>query len=1696
MISLGKYLIGAAAGTAAALLPAGAQARVISNIAQISWTGPSGPTAVQSNQVDITVETPPVPIQTNVYSIAPPGSDGLQSRIDGSGCSAGGQGSLSAAPASGTGRTITLNRTDQFTAGQPIAFGINSLSENLDPNERDSFEVIVHTANGDEETVLMREDANNSGFFVGFLATLRTPPAMVRGDCRLSIDPGTNLEVTLTRPGNPTIIATAMVSFLVDPFGIVFDSGNGAAVPGARVTLINVATGQPADVFGDDGISQYPNTVITGATVTDTGGNVYTFPPGDYRFPLVAPGTYRLVVEPPSPYGWPSTATPTELSELLRPDTGTPFTISAGSFGASFVLVTPAPVRIDIPVDRPAAALLLRKSSSTAEAIPGQALQYRIDVRNNDIRRSTGPLTVSDDLPRAVRLRAQSLRYNGLPVTPMVTPDGRRFTVALPALAAGQSGILTYVGEIRPDARPGDAVNTAIARDNRGTISNVTDASVRVRRDILGDRLTIIGRVTNGGCSINPDDAPGIAGVRVMLQDGSFTITDSDGRYHFEGVQPGLHVVQIDPSSLPSAHVAVNCTRNNRSAGSAISRFVDGRGGELRRADFRALPITAPEAPADAIERSITRIAAPARPIVPTDPVAAGGETDFFAGQTAGIAWLFPGTDHNPRSPAIRIAIKHLVGQRVQLGLAGQPVDPLNYDGSSTSPDGTFMVSIWRGVEIREGDNRFTARVVNADGSIAQELAQTIHFGTGAIDVAFVRPLSLLVADGLNRPVIAVRLTDRDGRPMRNGTTGDFSVAPPHSAAIEADLQQERQLSGLDRAPTVWHVVGDDGMAYIELNPTTASGTARLTFNFRDEQVTRTRELDVWLNPGDRPWTIVGFAAGTLGYNTLDDRMEPVAETLPDDNLDSRIALYAKGRVLGQWLLTLSYDSDRDNDETRFGGVIDPRAYYTIYADRADRGFDAASVRNLYVRLERPQFYALFGDFETGINEPQLARYQRSMNGGRAEYRGDNFAATAYVADTPYRYRRDELQGVGLTGPYQLGARDILANSERVKIEVRDRLRSDRIIESRVLTRHIDYDIDYFAGTLRFREPILSRDSGLNPQFIITDYEVAGVGQRVLNAGGRASWTNDAQSLRVGATFIHDETDDSQSDLGGVDFLYRPSAGTEIRAEYARSNGEATTPTGTDIGTADAWLVEVEHHSSRLDLLGYARQRGTGFGVGQLSAAGEASRRFGFDGKVRFGSDLSLLASGWQEDYLATDARRRAGQLLGEWRTLETTLRAGLTLADDRLSTGERNRSTIAQIGGTQRLFNQALELDANAEFALGGNASVDFPTRQSFGARYRITEGLTLTGVYELANGRTVDARTFRAGFDLTPWDGGRATLTGNRQNIGELGTRSYAAYGLAQSLQLSEVVTIDATIDGQRTLNGIRAINVLDPAQPVASGGLIGVDGSLTEDFTALTAGVTFRREEWTLTTRAEFRDGEINDRFGITVGGIRRIGDGRAFGGLFSWTKAHSFTSVATETVSAEMSWAHRPSDSRWSVLNKVEFRIDDVDNAVFGQPGPIGGPALTVAGDVRSHRVVNSLAINYSPLHQDDGSNGLWREAGEYALFWGVRYNSDRFGTDDVSGWSTVVGADIRFDLSETVGFGVSGNLRTGTNARSTAYSVGPQIVFAPAENTNIVLGYNLAGFADRDFEEARFSRGGIYATVRIKFDQTTFAGLGL
>jgi hypothetical protein len=1044
----------------------------------------------------------------------------------------------------------------------------------------------------------------------------------------------------------------------------------------------------------------------------------------------------------------------------------------------------------------------------------------------------------------------------------------------------------------------------------------------------------------------------------------------------------------------------------------------------------------------------------------------------------------------------VRVAIKHAPGQSVRLLAGGRPVDPIAFEGARVNESGTVAVSLWRAIPLENRTTVLTAEIRDANGALVQTLSRPVVFSNVAVRATLVRERSLLVADGVTRPVIALRITDREGRPVHHGLAGDFQVPAPYYPAVEADAQQARQLAGLERARPVWHVEGEDGIAYVELEPTTASGTVSFRFNFRDGDAVREQRLEAWLDPGERPWTVVGLAEGTLGFNRLDRHMERLADSADDVITDGRLALYARGRISGRWLMTLAYDSDSHEEDRRFAGVIDPNQYYTIYADRSERRFDAASVRRLYLRLERPQFYALFGDYDTGIDEPELARYVRTMNGLKAEYRTDRVSATAFAADTPNRHRRDEIQGNGLSGPYALGSRDILANSERVVIEIRDRLHSDRILESHLLIRNVDYDVDYVAGTLRFREPILSRSSSLDPQFIVADYEVDGIAARELNAGGRVAWRSADQRLQIAATAIHDNNGTVRSDLGGVDVRFRPTESTEIRAEVAVSDTHAANgnPAPANGGTATAWQIEAEHHDRRFDVLAYAREREAGFGVGQLNGSENGTRKFGMDARARLSESLSLTGSAWHEEYLGSDARRIAGRALVEYRGRTFSARAGITIADDRLADGRSASSEILQLGLTKRFFDNRLELDAQTELPIGGHSdSVDFPARHRLSARFAVTPSVALIGAYEIADGDTVDARTARLGFDIAPWAGARIALSGNVQNIAEYGPRSFAAYGLSQSLVVSEHWSVDVTLDGNKTLGGIDPNRVLNPLHPVASGGFVGDGTTLTEDFTAVTAGATYRSDRWSITGRAEYRAGDREDRYGVTLAALRQIGEGRAIGGALNWFTAQAIGGAETRTANLQLSLAHRPPGSALSFLDKLELREDRVTGAVAGIAGPIGTP-FTIVGDAHSRRIVNSLSVNYSPYGGSESQGYFGRT--ELSLFWGTRYVSDRVNGDDVTGFSNVVGVDIRFDLNDMIEVGGSATVRHGLNGNSIAYSGGPNVGVRPFANGWLQVGWNVVGFHDRDFQEDRYTRSGPYVTMRLKFDQFSLADLGL
>ena len=62
-------------------------------------------------------------------------------------------------------------------------------------------------------------------------------------------------------------------------------------------------------------------------------------------------------------------------------------------------------------------------------------------------------------------------------------------------------------------------------------------------------------------------------------------------------------------------------------------------------------------------------------------------------------------------------------------------------------------------------------------------------------------------------------------------------------------------------------------------------------------------------------------------------------------------------------------------------GTIEPDRYYLLYGDGTEQRFEAASQSKLYLKIERRQFVALFGDFDTGFTVTDSPRYNRSLSG-------------------------------------------------------------------------------------------------------------------------------------------------------------------------------------------------------------------------------------------------------------------------------------------------------------------------------------------------------------------------------------------------------------------------------------------------------------------------------------------------------------------------------------------------------------------------------------------------------------------------------------------------------------------------------------------------------------------------------------------
>ena len=1059
---------------------------------------------------------------------------------------------------------------------------------------------------------------------------------------------------------------------------------------------------------------------------------------------------------------------------------------------------------------------------------------------------------------------------------------------------------------------------------------------------------------------------------------------------------------------------------------------------------------------------------------------------DFTIGQTPGLGFVFPTEGYSPRIPVSYVAVKHGPSQKVELRVNGVPVHPLTFAGIQKSADKKTIVSVFRSVRLDDGPNILTANVQNSAGTTVKALEKTLHFSGLPSRVEMLPEESTLVADGLRNPVIAVRLYDRWDRPVRPGVTGNYFVNFPYRTAEEVEWENTRQTAGNESFQPTYRVERD-GVAYIELTPTQDSGNVLLSFVMAEQRV---EEARAWLEADARDWILVGFAEGTVGYNNLKGNMRQLRDRDEDLYTDGEAAFYAKGRVSGEWLMTAAYDTRRRNQEQiggRLLGTVDPNDNYLLYGDATQQAHDAASVEKLYLRIERSRFYAMFGDYNTGLSVTELTRYNRVLNGVKSEYAGDKLAYNFFVSDTQSGYVRDEIRADGTSGLYELRSDDIRFNSETVFIERRDRFTGIPFEQREILTRHIDYDIDYRNGTLFFRTPQLSRDDQFNPRFIVVEYESNNPGTDELNGGGRVEARLMDQRLIVGASGIHEDNGSDQTDLYGLDLEWRMGNQTALRMEAATSDTENVNAADTD---GDAYLAVLEHRGRVMQGEVYYREQDDGFGVGQQASSEGGTRKFGTQMLFKLAQRFGINTQAFQQKSSGSNTERNHVAAEALYQGSRGGVSLGGSYTRDERSDGD-DESTLLSVGANRNFLGGRLVLDGRAETALSqasSNAeSIDFPNRYIFGASYRITDATDVFVQHEITDGEAINTNTTRAGMRTRPWRG--AALTSSvAQTIDEFGPRTFAVLGLQQGLIIDENWSVSFSIDRSQTIQDVSG----EPAQPInddqpLSSGSIAPTASLS-DFTAVTAGANYLGEHWSWNGRLENRRSDLDDRWGFNSNFLRQLEAGKSFSAsVLAFETRSRVSDVTVTTADVALSWAWRPLTQNWSILDRLDLIYDKVQSSVENR---------------EQRKIVNNFVVNHVSdinYRSDEDRKYPWdymrsrNQRSQWTLFYGAKYVLDTFDDTDYSGFTHLASGELRWDIRHWLDFGIHGSVLHNWDADNYAFSFGPSVGVSPINNLWVSMGYNFEGFRDPDFDAADYTESGVYLKLRFKFDQNTRLG---
>lgn len=989
-----------------------------------------------------------------------------------------------------------------------------------------------------------------------------------------------------------------------------------------------------------------------------------------------------------------------------------------------------------------------------------------------------------------------------------------------------------------------------------------------------------------------------------------------------------------------------------------------------------------------------------------------------------------------------------------------------------------------------------------------------------------------LPADGVGGTDVVVTLKDKNGRAV----TGEVDVTVEVDGGARILLPGRRTSESaadkgdIDRiAPGIQSLAANGVLKFKLIAPYKPEAVKlRVSVKGVSEAVT------VRYVPELREMIAVGLIEGRLRSDRFDpSAIVPVRE---DDAFDTelkgfekefnggktragaRAALYLKGKIKGEYLLTLAYDSDKDTDRQLFQEV-DPNAFYPVYGDASIRGVDAQSSSKLYVRVDRHRSFLLYGDYTTKDDNlaRSLGQYSRSLNGLQGRYEEGKVTANGFLAQDTLRQVIDEFPARGVSGPYSVSNPNGVTGSEKVQIVVRDRNQPTVILKSTQLTRSSDYEFEPFSGQIVFRAPVPSFDDQLNPVTIRITYEVDQGGDDFLVYGGDLKLAL-TDKLSLGVSVAKDENPQAPYTVAGANLHLKLSPQTELIAEIAGTRSVVNDASGFNTNNSTAFdgksgelsggaaRLELRHSDEQLRGRAYVAKASEDF---NNTAAGITGGRteLGLSAAYKVSSQLSVngeyLQTRDQIDPTVTtpgiDNDSKAFSLGADYQVSDRlTIGGGVRKVQEnaaslvRSTASNCSNSTTATTGyntgfGISQVGNQTIDPVTGLPVVCSGSnlttietATEDLDRTSVFGrAAYKMTDSLTLNGELQREIGDD-GTNLYRIGADWAVAE--KTRLYGRYERSREFG----GAYGLGVGEAATAFVfgidtqyMQDGSVYSEYRVRDSGSGEDVQAALGLRNGWMIQPGLRLVTNVERLTstagnakaAGVGLEytgSELWKGSGRVEWRQDQDNTNHLVTLGLARKLDRDWTLLARDYFNQVQPRTAAGSDTRQNrfQVGFAYRPVDTnRFDALGTLELRNE------------YAAGTDAIDRDVR----IASLRANYHPSRP-------WWVSGRVAH---KRVDELLLGTVRDNYSATLLGSRVTYDITNrwTVG-GLFSVLQGSGGSRQYAY--GLEVGYVVMDNLWATLGYNWRGFSDKDLSSEYTNQGWVLG-LRYKFDEDLFRG---